>query len=132
MTLTLPTPVFAPAGRDYNGKPSRSRKVNFFVEGTETDDERVAVQVYVGHSTDRKQFFASVNQVTIRNEPGSPFSSEASWPFNAVTLQRRPVARYSEKALDAFLAEVLNVFPDLVEHTPKIQAFFTDTDGDKP
>ena len=127
-TFTLPTPVFEPAGRDWDGKKSRSRKVNFPLEGTEVKTDRgVAnkfVQISFFHSKDRKVFTATANQVTITVEPGFGVAT-AFWPFNGVSLQSRPVARFSEKALEAFVAEVMAVFPALVDASEKLQRMFT-------
>lgn len=131
-TFTLPAPVFEPA------RPkSRNRTITYYIEGTEAPAphggvERKAVQVTVGHSKERKQFYASANQVTITIEPGSYFNSVAFWLFNGVTLARQPVARYSDKALDVFRGQVIKFFESQVAVTPKLQAMFTDTDGEAP
>lgn len=134
-TVTLPTPTIS-TPRGYRGEKSRSRNITYDIAGTTVTTakgtERMAVQITVGHLGNSKSFYAVANQVTIASETDSIFTSVAYFPFDGVTLQRRPVARYSEKALDAFLAEVLAVFPDLVEGTPKLAAMFTKTDGEKP
>lgn len=127
-TFTLPTPVFEKPGRDYDGKPSRSRKVNYPLGPPTTTDkgkvEQRIVQVYVGHSKGSKQFYANANIVTREVDPTSPFAVESSFPFDAVTLMRQPVARYSAKALDEFAAKVVHLFEPAVVVTPKLLAMF--------
>lgn len=136
MTTTafaLPAPIFEPARADYRGEQPRSRKVNFFLEGTETEKgtetSRKAVQVYVGHSKDRKEFWASASQITVTHDSKYPtMSVESFWLYNGVNLARTPVARYSKKALEAFLAEVMEAFPAQVESSEKLQRLFTETE----
>lgn len=129
-TLTLPPPVFEPA------RPkSRSRTVNYFIEGTETPStefadgtSRKAVQITVGHSKDRKQFYASAGQVTITHDPRYFGTVTSFWLFNGVTLATLPVARFSAKALDEFTAKVVKFFDAQVAVTPKLQEMFTTID----
>lgn len=127
-TFTLPAPEAAPA------RPkSRYRKVNYWIEGTEapTDQggtQRKAVQVSVGHSKERKEFYASAQVVTIAHEPRYFGYVESFNLFSGVGLGKTPVARFSEKALEAWLGAVLDRFPEQVAGSPKLQAWFTETE----
>jgi hypothetical protein len=127
-TFTLPAPVFVTA------RPkSRYRTINYPL-GPKTQTakggtEQRVVQVHVGHLKERKQFYATANKVTIEHEPEFGFNVEQYWPFDAVTLMRQPVARFSDKALAAFTATVVKFFESQVVVTPKLLAMFN-TDGE--
>jgi hypothetical protein len=130
--FTLPKPEFKTPGLDYNGKPARTRKVHYPVGPvTKTDKgtEQRVVQVWVGHTTDRKEFYARANRVVVANE--APFwAVERSMLFNGVTLMRQPVARYSVKALEAFTAKVVELFEAQVAVTPVLRAMFNEDEGE--
>lgn len=131
-TFALPVPVVRPQGREWDGKTSRTLKVDFLLgEPVETPGktEQTLVQVSVHHHGDRKQFFAVANQMTRTVEADSPFTTEAFWAFNGVTLATEPVARYNAKALVAFRDKVLAAFPAYVQASEKLQSLFTETGG---
>jgi len=138
--FTLPKPEFKTPGLDYYGKPERTRKALYPVgpvtETAEGETEQRFVQVYVGHSKDRKQFYATANRVVVGTRPLNPkdglggFAFERSFPFNGLGLGRVPVARYSVKALEAFTAKVVELFEAQVAVTPVLRAMFNEDEGE--
>ena len=138
--FTLPKPEFKTPGLDYYGKPERTRKALYPVgpvtETAEGETEQRFVQVYVGHSKDRKQFYATANRVGVGTRPLNPkdglggFAFERSFPFNGLGLGRVPVARYSAKLLDEWFALVVERFPEQVAVEPRLQAMFAEDEGE--
>lgn len=118
MSVTVSPKITRPGGPFTDG---RSRKVHYLVG--ESGSPRVEVQIRVGHNKTRKEFYATVNRVEV-SEEGAFQIEKFNDLMNGVRLPSRPVARYSAKALDAYTAEMVGVFPTFVETTPKIQAMF--------
>lgn len=113
--MSLPTPTVR------KSKTQRSVKLNY-PTGVAHDGGTKQAQVYVYHSAHRKAFIASLHLVTVKQENG--YTTEAFFPFSGVTLASKPVARYSEKALDAFVVEVQALLPSLIESNEKVAAIF--------
>lgn len=87
--------------------------------------EVVVAQVFIAHDPSRKSFYASLNTVTI--EDASGHKTEAFFPFDGITLTRKPVGRYSEKALNTFVHEVQAQIPKWIDENPKVAAIFAGT-----
>lgn len=117
----LPQPVKSGWTWDYKGSKNRSLKAFYplgpVVESVglsgKTKTEQVGVEVSVMHNKDRKEFLAVANRMTKGRD--GVFETSSYSLFDGVTLSRKPVARYSDKALEAEFERVLAVLPDLVE-----------------
>jgi hypothetical protein len=119
--MTIPTPTVR------KNASQRTVKLNYATGVEDAEGVRVA-QVFAYHNKERKFFTASLNLVTVKTENG--YSTEGFFPFDAVRLISRPVARYSEKAFDAFVNEVREFVVGLVDPTdvaynPKAVAIFS-------
>ena len=106
-------------------KTQRSVKLNYKTDFTDDTIEKVA-QVFVSHDTYRKAFIATLNLVTVKDETG--YQTEAFFPFDGVTLGRQPVGRYSEKALDTFVAEIQHHLPAMIEQNAHVARIFRGED----
>lgn len=101
--MNLPTPT--------ERRGNRTAKFNY-PTGKSNDEGEIFAQLYCGHSADRKRFFASLKNVTLRNEGG--FSVESFMLLSGVSIATLPVGRYSEKAFSAFIAEAKRALADRV------------------
>jgi hypothetical protein len=131
-SVTLPSPVKSGWTWGWDGKKNRSLKA-FFPLSEETSTtkpngntktEQKGVEVGVHHNKDRKEFLAMAYSMT-RGQEG-PFNVSAYSPMDGVCLARVPVARYSDKALEAAFEQVLADFPTQVAFSEKMTGWFTE------
>jgi hypothetical protein len=121
-TITLPEPEVTTPHSYY--EPGRSRSITYYLSPKPTADGEKAdiVQVSVSHDKDRKRFTATAWRAT--EEKSGAFTSTGFSLFDGITLARQPVARFSQKAIEAFTAEVLANVPAYVEASEKFAAMF--------
>lgn len=113
-TTVLPTPTIR--------RGDRTARINYPTGVTTPEGEEVVAQVFCSHDTSRKVFSASLKSVKVGNSGG--FRVESFWVFSGVAVARVPVARYSAKAFEAFIADVQAALPALVENDEKAAAIF--------
>lgn len=105
----LPTPTVIPPSPDYynGGKPQRVREYRWPITGgtgrlvPTNPGDQLYVSLRVSHGS--KTFVVRAGEVMAHGDG----KSEGSWPMDDLTLDRFPAVRYSEKALDAYAAQVL-------------------------
>lgn len=119
----IPTPTVTTPHNFHD--PGRSREITYVI-GQESEFKTNVVEVAVAHNKDRKEFYATAGPVTIENDPGSPFIAKAygSILFNRVTIARKPVARFSKKALDEFTDTIVSMVAIQANYDEKLKAMF--------
>lgn len=105
---------------------TRNRTVKFeWLVEQKSETERVVAQLSCSHDKDRKQFYATLYQVT-KEDRESGFMSTRFSIFDGLNIQRDEVARFSQKALDRFADEVLaNVERLRADGNEKVESYFT-------
>jgi hypothetical protein len=124
MTTTLP----AIAKRE-----NQNRRIEIFFDlGPSSPSQAPGTQyavISVGHSRDRKEFYAVLNQQVEQDRDGGAFAVMRCLPFDQISLVRSgPVARYSGKALEEFANRVLAMLPEMMAENPKVAARMTEPD----
>ncbi len=132
-TKTLPQPVLSGWTWDYTGKKSRTLKAFFplsevveskgYSGGTKT--EQKGVEVTVTHYASRKAIVASVGECTKGRD--GVFETGFYAPMDWVTFLKVPVARYSDKALEAAFGAAMEYFPEVVASNAKVAGWFEPT-----
>jgi hypothetical protein len=85
-------------------------------EDGEYGPKSVMAVLSVGHSSQRKAFYASVQRETW--EVGKYGTSRSFMLFNGVTLMTEPVARYSAKRMKVFFDRAMKVL-DIIRRDPE-------------
>lgn len=97
-----------PLSIDAADRGSRNVKLRWQI-GSNPDGGIVYAELTASHSPRAKQFYATVNRVTL--EPprdGSPLRTETYWPMDNVRLPvTAPAARYSAAKLRLFVADAI-------------------------
>lgn len=127
-TVTLPEPEITTPFSAYADERGRSRKATFWIDPKPTADGESAraVQLFVSHDKHRKQFYASLTPVTV--EKRGAFTSEGFMLFSGARIAREPVARFSKKGVEEFLAKTLASLPAVIAEHPALAEMFTNHD----
>ena len=112
--MTLPEPTMRSG--------NRSLKLNYPTGVTTSEGDEIVAQVYCSHDSTRKCFYATLKSVKVSRQAG--YTTEGFMVFSGVTVDRRPVARFSQKAFDAFAKEVQDGLAEFVASNEKAQAIF--------
>lgn len=88
----------------------RNRKaVTDIPVGTDARGREVVASIVSYHSKDNRALVSYVSRVSIEQSSTPGFVIRSSAPMDAVRIMNEPVARYSEKALNAFHEEGLAI-----------------------
>lgn len=116
---TLPTPTLQPIGREWDGKPRRAREFHYDLGPAEDSTGRRVLSVAYSHWASSKSFAAFAVVKTL-----SADGSEGYFPLSGVAFAQERVGRYSEKALEAYVAAVADKLPALIEQHEKVRDVF--------
>jgi hypothetical protein len=115
MTTTLPASTRA----------SRKRNVTFrFVTKVVSEFETKGVDVSVWQFEGSKVMVANANVSTVKNEPGSFFTSTSFAPFSGMRLTTKVAGRFNQKNLEKFADEVFDSVAYFMEQSEKFAAMF--------
>ncbi len=131
---TIPTPTKQRVGVDpFTRKPVRARVFSWdldlaalaadpsrLITHVANPGDKARVELRIGHSSNRKAFYATIGQRVDTADGATVYS-----PLDDVTISQTHVARYSEKALDAYAATVLASLVALVADKPKAALLLT-------
>lgn len=123
--MTMPLPVLSGWTWDWQGKKRRSLSA-FYPTGDRVETakgwKQRGVEVAIGHWSDHKVFNVSAYEITKGVE--GAFNTSTYDLMDGVTVARTPVARYSDKALEAAFEQALAVFPEFAFTNEKIRGWF--------
>lgn len=125
MLSTLPSPVLSGWSWDWSGKKNRSLYAFFPTsEKVETDRgwTQKGVEISVHHHGSSKAFSATAYDIT-KGVDGA-FNTSSYSLMDGVNLGSERVARYSDKALEAFFEAVVAEFPEKVAGSAKMLGWF--------
>ena len=112
--MTLPEPTMRSG--------DRSLKLNYPTGVTTPEGEEVVAQVFCSHDSTRKCFYATLKSVKVSKQDG--YTVEGFMVFSGVTIDRRPVARFSQKAFDSFTYGIKAGMAEFVASNEKAAAIF--------
>lgn len=124
-TVTLPTPKITTPFSPYADERGRSRKATFVVTEPTEETPGSSVVLSVSHDKHRKRFSAYLQPVKTEASRNG-FSVETFMLFSGAAVATEPVARFSAKALEAFLQTALAKVEALVETNAEVAALFAD------
>jgi hypothetical protein len=121
--ITLPEPAIK-TPHSYH-EPGRTRHIDYLVRETESGG-RIIVRVSAMYFKNHKRFAAVVNRIVIEPRSG-PFVAEKYRPLDGFRgLPQKPVSRFSSKAFEAYVADLVEEFPGWVRDIPSLAEKFAE------